>query len=175
MFYRAISTSAIRYAKFKATPLIKKFPVTLHLLYPAWDEPVSHEFSSADEIATFLSEPKQFLKDPATSEAIRANQIDRIDPNIIYDIVGTGLPYREKGLTREQVWDKVFERKAALALKEVLEEEDPKAIALPRVYKNGAGKDVGEWEAIYELSDGCIVFLETKYRMSKVSYQIFQT
>ena len=73
------------------------------------------------------------------------------------------------------MWDKVFERKTALALKEVLEEEGPKAIELPRVYKNGAGKDVGEWEAIYELSDGCIVFLETKYRMSKVSYQIFQT
>jgi hypothetical protein len=76
-------------------------------------------------------------------------------------------------LTREQVWDKVFEGKTALALKEILEEEDLKAIELPRVIKKGAGKDVGEWEAIYQLSDGCIVFLKMKYQMLKVNYQIF--
>lgn len=171
MFFRAISTSAARYAHAKTTPLIKKFPVTLHLLYPTWDQPASHEFSSAKEITTFLSEPKQFLMDPETGQAIRPHQINKIDPNIIYDVVGSGLPYCKKGLTREQVWDKVFERKAALALKEVLREEDPKAIELPKVIKNAAGKDVSEWEALYQLSDGCIVFLEAKYRMSKVSYQ----
>jgi hypothetical protein len=71
--------------------------------------------------------------------------------------------------------DKVFERKTALALKEVLEAEDPKAVELPSVIKDAAGEDVSEWEAIYQLSDGCIVFLETKYRMSKVSHQISQT
>jgi len=57
-------------------------------------------------------------------------------------------------------------------LKELLEEEDLKVKALPRVIINEEGKDVGEWEAIYELSDGCIVFLESKYRMSKVSQQV---
>ena len=108
--------------------------MTFHLLYPTWDEPVSNEFSSADEITTFLSEPKQFLRDPATSQAICANHIDKIYSNIIYDIVGMGLPYHEKGLTREKVWDKVFGRKTALALKE----ENPKAIELPRVHKKGA-------------------------------------
>ena len=52
----------------------------------------------------------------------------KIDPDIIYDVAGSGLPYCEKVLMREQVWDKVFERKTTLALKEVLEEEDLKAI-----------------------------------------------
>jgi hypothetical protein len=151
--------------------LIKKYPVTLSLLYPSWTRPALHEFSSAKEITDFLS-PKQFLYDPATGHSIRANQVEKIDPSIIYEVAGSGLPYREpeKGSTlREQVWDTVFEKKSALALKESLEKEDPKVIALPRVIKKGEGKAVGEWEAIYELSDGCIVFLESKYRMSKVS------
>jgi hypothetical protein len=171
MIFRAISTSAVRYAKAKPTSLIKTFPVTLRLLYPTWDKPASHEFSSAKEITAFLSEPKQFLMDPETGQAIRPDQVDKIDPNVIYDVAGSGLPYREKGLTREQVWDKVFERKTALILKEALEEEDPKVVELLRVIKNAAGKDVSEWEALFQLSDGCFVFLETKYRMSKVSYQ----
>ena len=73
------------------------------------------------------------------------------------------------------MWDRVFERKTAFALKETLENEDPKGMKLPRVIKDEAGKDVSEWEALYQLSDGGIVFLEMKYRMSKVSSQISPT
>lgn len=59
---------------------------------------------------------------------------------------GSDLPCRrERGLTREQVWGKVFERKTVLALEEVLEAEDPN-IELPRVIKNAAGKDVSDSE-----------------------------
>jgi hypothetical protein len=43
------------------------------------------------------------------------------------------------------VWDTVFERMTALALKEVLEEEDPNSLELPPVIKNAEGKDVSEW------------------------------
>ena len=49
------------------------------------------------------------------------------------------------------MWDRVFERKTALALKETLEHEDPKVMKLPRVpvIKDKAGKDVGEWKALH--------------------------
>jgi len=114
-----------------------------------------------------LSTPKQFLVEPITGQIIRPHQVDKIDPDVIYDVAGSGLPYREKVLSREQVWDRVFERKTALALKETLENEHPKVMKLPRVIKDEAGKNVSEWEALYQLSDGGIVFLETKYRMSK--------
>jgi len=30
------------------------------------------------------------------------------------------------------------------------------------------GKDVAEWESVFQMSDGCIVFLEAKYRMTLV-------
>ena len=106
---------------------------------------------------------------------IRPYQVDKIDPDVIYHVAGSGLPYREKGLSREQVWNRVFERKTVLALKETLENEDSKVMKLPRVIKNEAGKYVSEWEALYQLSDGGIVFLETKYGMSKVSSQISPT
>ncbi len=136
----------------------------------------SHEFKSAEAITRFLSEPKQFLLDPETGHAIHPDQVKKIDPNVIYEVAGSGLPYPEKGnpekgMTREQVWDCVFEEKTALALKKVLEREDPKVTELPRVVKNGGGNTVHEWEGIYQLSDGRIVFLETKFRMTKVSHQ----
>ena len=146
--------------------------MTLRLQYPSWDTPGLAEFSSAEDITAFLSTPKQFLIEPITGQIIRPHQVDKIDPHVIYDVAGSGLPYREKQkLSREQVWDRVFKRKTALALKETLENEDPKVMKLPRE----AGKDVSEWEALYQLSDGGIVFLETKYWMSKVSSQISPT
>ena len=175
ILFRAIYTSAICSARARTNPFIKKFPVTLRLQYPSWDTPAFIEFSSAKDITTFLSTPKQFLIEPITGQAIRPHQVDKIDPDVIYDVAGSGLPYREKGLSREQVWDRVFERKTAIALKETLENEDPKVMKLPRVIKDEAGKDVSEWEALYQLSDGRIVFLQTKYRMSKVSSQISPT
>ena len=175
MFSRTIYTTAICSARPRTTPFIKKFPVTLRLQYPSHEKPGSAEFSSAQDITDFLSTQKQFLLEPITGKIIRPNQVDKIDPNVTYDVLGSGIAYREKKLSREQVWDRVFEMKTAVALKETLENEDPKVMRLPRVIKDKAGKDVSEWEALYELSDGGIVFLETKYRMSTVSSQISPT
>ena len=107
--------------------------------------------------------------DPLSNTPIRINQVERINPDRVYDLVGAGFTYRQMGLSREQVVDKVFEEKAALALKEVLKKEDPGIVELRRVVRDKAGKDVGEWKAIFESSDGCIIFLEAKFRMSMVS------
>jgi len=176
MFLRAISTSAVHYARASPASLIKGYPVTLRLIFPSWRMATSHEFKSAEAITRFLSDPKQFLLDPETGYAIHPDQVEKIDPNVIYEVAGSGLPYpekgnHEKGISREQAWDSVFEKKTALALKKVLEEEDPTVTELPRVVKNGGGNAVSEWEGIYQLSDGRIVFLETKFRMTKVSHQ----
>ncbi len=176
MFLRAISTSAVLYARANPAPLIKGYPVTLRLIFPSWRTATSHDFKSAEAITRFLSEPKQFLLDPESGHAIHPDQVEKIDPNVIYEVAGSGLPYfdkgnSEKGMTREQVWDSVFEKKTALALKKVLEKDDPNVIELPRVIKNGGGVTVSEWEGIYQLSDGRMVFLEAKFRMTKVSHQ----
>jgi hypothetical protein len=168
--FRAIFARAVHSVipQTKVKPLLK-FPVTLRLKYPSWDVTASAEFSSAEEITAFLSTPKQFLIDPVTGDLIRPSQVAKIDPNIVYDVGGSGMPYREKGLSREQVWDAVFERKTAFVLKEGLEAEDSNLIELPRVIKGAAKEDVSEWEGVYQLSDGSVVFLEAKYRMSEVS------
>ena len=174
MFSRTIYTSAICSARPRTTPFIKKFPVTLRLQYPSLDAPGLAEFSSAEDITAFLSTAKQFLIEPITGQMIRPHQVDKIDPDVIYDVVGSGLPYCEKGLSREQERDRVFKRNAALALKEALENEDPKVMKLPRLIKAEAGRHVNDWEALYRLSDGGFVFLETKYSMSKVSSKYLQ-
>lgn len=154
--------------------IIKKYPVILNFLYPSWEIPAIHRFYSEQDIEMFLSERKQFLFDPITGDAIRRNEIHRIDPNITYEVAGSGLPYRPKFLKRDQVWDKIFERKTAAALKEALDAEGEKFIELSRVVKDPAtGQDVGEWEVILKTSDGTLIFLETKYRMSKVSFQLY--
>lgn len=161
MFSRAISTSATRFGR-------KSKSFTLNILYPHWDTPISHTFKDEKDLADFLKQPPQFLRDPETNKSIRHNNVKQINPNIIYDIAGSGIPYREKGLSQEQIWDKVFEGKTATALKNVLEKEGL-VVELPRVVKDVQGKDVSEWEAVYQLADGCVVFLEAKYRMSKVN------
>lgn len=162
MLSRAISTSAIRYGR-------KSQSITLNIVYPCWDTPTSHTFKNEKDLADFLKQPPQFLRDPDTGRSIRHRNVNQVDPSVIYDIVGSGIPYREKGLSREQVWDKVFEVKTAMVLRSVLEKEDPGVVELPRVVQDLQGKDVNEWEAVYQLSDDCVVFLEAKFQMSKVS------
>ena len=168
MFSRAIFTSATRFGRKKLEP------ITLNINYPSWDLPISHTFKDEKDLADFLKRPPpKFLLDPETNKAIRYNDGKKINPYIIYNIfTESGMPYhivphRGKGLSREQVWDKVFEAKTAAVLKNAL--GDPGLVELPRVVKDAQGKDVSEWEAVYQLSDGCVVFLEAKYRMSRVS------
>ena len=162
MGWRRISTSAILYSR------KTKYPTTLNLCLPPYsDSPVPFTFNSLGEIKEFL-QPNQFLVDPTVRRPITSRQVDLIDFDKVYDLVGGGFTYRHKGLSRDQ-FDKVFEQKAALALKEILMKEDPGIVELPRVIKDKDGKDVSEWEAIFESSDGCIIFLEAKFRMFWVS------
>jgi hypothetical protein len=162
MFSRLISTSAARFGRNNSKT------ITLKIKYPYWDNPISHTFEGEKDLADFLKNPPQFLRDPETNKAFRHNNVKQINPNVIYEIAGPGLEYREKGIVSRE-WDKVFEAKSARALKEILSKEDPGLVELPRVIKDKQGKDVCEWEGVYQLSSGCIVFLEAKYRMSKVS------
>jgi len=75
---------------------------------------VAQPFESFD-IKEWLK-PKHFLVD-SSGNSIYYPHVEKINLNIVYRIVGPGLSVREKGLSREQVWDKVFERKAFLAVK----------------------------------------------------------
>ena len=163
--FRAISNSAVRYAS--KLHAIKKFPVTLCISFPPYDEPTLVNFTSFEQIAEFL-EPKNILRHPTTGHALHATEVKKIDPGIVYDIIDTDFPFCGK---RVQVGDRFFEGKSSLALWSILKEEDPGVLRLPSVIKDKK-RDVAEWEAIFQLSDGCIVFLEAKYRMSKVSRSI---
>jgi hypothetical protein len=123
-------------------------------------------------IQDFLRPEGRFLVDPLSKTPIKIDQVERINPNRAYDLVGTGFVYRQKGLSRVQAVDKVFDKKAALALRELLKKEDPGVVELSRVIQDKAGMDVAEWEAIFESSDGCVIFLEAKLRMSLVSIHL---
>lgn len=87
---RAISTSAARYTSI--TRFITKFPVELrirHPMCPYSDEPISFTFSSFRDISGFLA-PSDFLVNPTSMAAIRHNQVQEIDPEVVYDLVCVG-------------------------------------------------------------------------------------
>jgi hypothetical protein len=169
--FRSICTTAVRHSRISG-PIIKKFPVTLRISLPDFDHLTSHRFTSFDNIADFLA-PKNFLVDPL-GNAIHIDQLEDIDPSVVYYLVGPGWTHRQKGLSRDQVVDRVFEQKAAFALRAILEKEDPGFTELPRVIKDKDGVAIAEWEAVFQSSDGCVIFLEAKFRMSLVSlYYIF--
>ena len=73
----------------------KSQSITLNLLYPYWDAPISHTFKNEKEVAAFLKQPPQFLREPNgpntwTNKAIRQNDVKQVNPNVIYDIIGSG-------------------------------------------------------------------------------------
>ena len=139
-------------------------------LSPYNNSPVAFKFATFSNIKQFL-QLDRFLMDPLSNEPITIDEVERINPDRVYDLVGVGFTYCQKGCSREQGVDKVFEEKAALALKEILKKEDPGIVELPRVVQDKEGKNIGEWEAIFESLDSCIIFLEAKFRMSMVSIQ----
>ena len=139
-------------------------------LSPYNNSPVAFKFTMFSNIKQFL-QLNHFLMDPLSNEPITIDEVERINPDRVYDLVGVGFTYCQKGFSREQGVDKVFEEKAVLALKEILKKEDPGIVELPRVVQDKEGKNIGEWEAIFESLDGCIIFLEAKFRTSMVSIQ----
>jgi hypothetical protein len=170
--FRSIYTSAVRHSS-KPHAITIKFPVTLRISLPEYGKPVSLRFTSFDNIADFLK-PKSFFVDPSSGTTVQIDQVEDLDPGVVYDVYGPGWTHRQKGLSREQVVDRVFENKAAMALKAILQKEAGGFVELPRVIQDEKGKDVAEWEAVLELPDGCVVFLEVKFCMSMVGiYYIF--
>jgi hypothetical protein len=158
----ALYTFAIR-----RSPSIK-FPVTLGIIFPTLEDPEPLEFPSYDSISDFLA-PTTFLRAPRSKNIHRGNVKD-IDPTKIYEILGPGFICQKRTwLSRDDwVWDKDFEEKAKLALKVKLQKGDPGLVDLPRKIYDAEGKYITEWDAIFQLSDGCIIFLETKYRITKL-------
>ena len=166
----SFSTSAVKYGQC-ALPTIIFFHVTLHILFPH-DDLVAQPFQLFDNIQEWLK-PKHFLVD-SSGNSIYYQEVNKINLSTVYRIVGPGLSVQEKGLSRDQVWDKVFEKKVFLAVKDVLEEMDPGVTELSRVLVDDQGKDIAEWEAVFEMPDGCIIFLEAKYHMTHVCiYSIY--
>jgi hypothetical protein len=146
---RQIYTTAVCYSR-KTTPSTTKFPVILQLSLPPYnDDPIPFEFSSFGAIQDFLRPEGRFLVDPLSKTPIKIDQVERINPDRAYDLVGTGFVYRQKGLSRAQAVDKVFDKKAALALRELLKKEDPGVVELSRVIQDKAGMDVAEWPKQY--------------------------
>lgn len=172
---RTIYVSAVRHFPKAAI----KFPVTVNILFPHCDEPYRFEFVSYKDFSDFL-EPQSILRALSPgSKNIRARNIKDLDPTKAYEIVGPGYIYlgQERRPLKDQVWDtsRVFEEKSKLALKVKLQKDHPGLVDLPRVICDKAtGKNVAEWEAVFQLSDGSIIFLESKYRMTLVSESIFE-
>ena len=86
---RAISTSAASYTS--TARFITKFPVELRIRHPMWrpDKPISFTFTSFRDISGFLA-PSYFLVNPTSMAAIRHNQVQEIDPDVVYDLVCVG-------------------------------------------------------------------------------------
>jgi hypothetical protein len=69
--------------------------VTLRLQHPSWDKPLLADFYSPEDITSFLS-TQRFLVEPVTGQIIRPHEVDKIDPDVTYDVAGFYLSYCEK-------------------------------------------------------------------------------
>jgi hypothetical protein len=85
----SIYTSAVWHSR----PIIKKFPITLHISLPGFDQPTLHHFTPFDNITNFLK-PKSFFMDPSGT-AIHADQVEDIN-NVVYDMYSPGWTHHQK-------------------------------------------------------------------------------
>ena len=69
MFFRAVSTTAVRAKQTPLSPLIKNYPVTLRLVYTFWDYPLEVEFRSEQDITEFLDKKLLILQGSGKSHS----------------------------------------------------------------------------------------------------------
>lgn len=95
IMFRSIYTSAVRHSS-KPRPIIRKFPVTLRISLPEYDKPASLRFTSFDNIANFLK-PTSFFLDPLSGTTVQIDQVEDLDPGVVYDVYGPGWTHHQKG------------------------------------------------------------------------------
>jgi hypothetical protein len=93
---RSISTCAVRYARRKPLPTIKRFPITLQVKLKGphyqYEDPTLITFDLFKQISDFLA-PSNLLIDPSSHIAIHTKQVKSVDPGIVYDLIVPGWPF----------------------------------------------------------------------------------
>jgi hypothetical protein len=77
----------------KSTPTIKESPITVQLCpLLCNNNPVPFYFTSFSAIKEAL-QPNSSLVDPLSNKPIKIDQVERINPDTVYDLVGVGFTY----------------------------------------------------------------------------------
>jgi hypothetical protein len=116
---------------------------------------------------------------PQTSKTYRAAELPayHTDPTVVYIAKHPFLTTRLEEHSHTQMADKAFEDNACAALEHHLQSRSvqrriPDNFSRPgswRYLTLAGGKDVAEWEGIWESSDGHVFFLEAKHLMNLAS------
>jgi len=105
------------------------------------------------------------------SKIIPRSKYFEVSPHTIYEIISPYFASMMDERQHRQIADKAFEDKSRRALTRYLEEQGLSFRELDRVVQ-ADGKPIAEWEAVIELEDGKIWFLECKHCVSTVFYPI---
>ena len=91
----------------------------------------------------------------------------KVAPGQSYKIISPMFRAFHEETRHCQISDLAYEQKCRRAMTEYLQAADPLFTELPRkIYCDD--KVLAEWEGVYEKSDGSVVFLEVKHRMTWV-------
>ena len=121
---------------------------------------------------------------PQTGKTYRAAELPtyHTDPTVVYTAKHPFLTTRLEEHSHTQITDKAFEDNACAALERHLQSrfiqrripDNPHRPGGWRFLTLPGGKDIAEWEGIWESSDGHVFFLEAKHLMSFVSFSQFR-
>jgi hypothetical protein len=167
---RSYSTNTLKCASF-----VHGSPLRLKIIVPPLKTEEVHDFSTPRGLALYVNAFHGVLRQlpsPSAPEKIpkllEHDELKHVKPSEKYEIVSPFWGAMDERRTDSQIADKAFESKSRVALMSYLYDQNIVFEELGREMKRD-GVTVCEWEGVFRLMSGEVIFLECKHRMTMVS------
>lgn len=145
-------------------------PFSLRLIVPPSEEPKQVKFLSSAALDMYVKSYRATLclrMPDGESVGVHPNQCESLPPDSVYILSSPYFPVEKEEPRYARNSAKAFEDKSRRAMIRHLSDNGVTFKELDRTIKH-EGKDVAEWEAIFEGDDDVIYFLECKHTIRAV-------
>ena len=167
---RLYTTNTLKYATFQHGS-----PLRLKIIVPPLRKVHVNDFNTPRALALYVNAFHGTLRQLPSSTApdevpkfLDPDELKDVKPSETYEIVAPYWQAVGEHRTHSQIADKAFESKSRFALISYLHRRNIVFKELDREMKRD-GQTVCEWEGVFRLATGELIFLECKHRMTMVS------
>jgi len=172
--FQSLSARLYTTKTLKHTAFVHGSPLRLKIIVPPLRHLDVNDFDAPEALAHYIDSFHGILRELPSSTAadqtpkiLGHNALKYVTPSETYEILSPFWQAVDEHRTHSQIADKAFESKSRLALMSYLQRRNIVFEELEQIKRDGV--TVGEWEGVFRLATGELIFLECKHRMTLVT------